>query len=80
MSIGDLKKTEEENGYVELVHIVRNDLMCIHEMLKQSIAYLIKADHRLNGTMQSLQALIDKEREKNKHGGIRTGIREDDPQ
>ena len=57
MPVLDLDKTERDHAAVRLAHVVRGDLLVAHSMLLQATKLLVDAQHRLNGTMQSLIAL-----------------------
>lgn len=64
MTFKDLIDMEEKDGCVKIAHIIRNDLcICIglleHNMINEAV-------HRLQGTILSLQELMDHERKKYK--------------
>lgn len=62
MSVEDTNKLValiNENSSAEIASIVKNELNCLHEMVKNLVDHATKIDHRINGTMQSLQTLID---------------------
>lgn len=66
-----LEERMEKNGLVEIAHVVRNDIVVVRQLLREAtrnpeqvIEYIEKADHRLQGTEQSLQLLIDRARKK----------------
>jgi len=59
MSIEDL---ENLNGFSVLLHIVVNDLVCIYHMLKHK--QYDEAEHRIKGTLKSLESLVEAERRK----------------
>lgn len=61
----DLMGTEsldkaEENPAIRLAHVLRNDLLVAHGILLQATKLLVDAQHRLNGTMQSLVEIEEK--------------------
>ncbi len=64
MTIEDLEKAEE-NIACKLAEVVRNDLLVAHSILLQATKLLVDAQHRLNGTMQSLEVLGKKHDEQN---------------
>ena len=68
-----LEETMAKNGSVEVADIVRNNIIVARKLLREAIRkpeqiveYIAKADHRLAGTEQSLQRLIDRARDKGK--------------
>jgi hypothetical protein len=64
MTVEELQKAMKENGTVAIAHLVRNDLLVAYKMIKEAQRNIAAAHHRLSGTMQSLQGLIDSERVK----------------
>lgn len=63
MPIEDLDKAERNHAAIRLAHVIRGDLLVAHSMLLQATKLLVDAQHRLNGTMQSLVALEEQSNE-----------------
>jgi len=62
MSCEDLKRAEQADPCVELADVLRNDLSVLRGMLEDSRRGFEQGLHRVRGTMESLQALIDQAR------------------
>ena len=60
MGTDDLDKAERENPACRLAHVVRNDLLTAHHLLLLAAKNLVDAQHRLNGTMQSLSEIEER--------------------
>lgn len=69
MSAQELEKAMEQDPKKAIAHVVRNDLLVAHQLMKKAMNSVIEgsklmseAEHRMKGTIQSLQALLDKSR------------------
>lgn len=66
MSVQELDLAMQKDGGKKLASIVRNDLLVSHGIMKRALStisegakLMSEAEHRLSGTMQSLQELLD---------------------